>query len=790
MQIYRAIGIGVAIIAIATTTCFLIPLQPTFPAVGLDLSWQYALNEATARHLVFGRDVIFTFGPLASVYTAMYHPSTDHLMLYGSLLVALGFSTGCMLLSYPDPEKVFAVALLPFIVAVAGSMDPPPCATVALRDGIFLFLPFILLVLILRVCCSPDSEHYMKASKAMAVLLSVVACSVAILPLIKGSFLLPAFFSGALACAILWTRRPAIAFGFGSLMLAAISIAWVGTGQPFHALAGYIGAQLVTIGGYSEAMAFRGDPVEIVVYVAVSVFLLTVLWRQFTRRIGPHGWTAMVSLAFTLFVVFKAAFVRHEGGHVLIAAGGTLIGGYCVLVLAKPKMSLLVWLVVIFAWSFIDQKYTDPDLRSAWQRLRNSAARAYGGAVNRAKGSKELEIMFAERNEDIRRAVPIAHVEGTVDIYPFELSTIFAHGLAWNPRPVIQSYAAYDARLDALNASHLEGADAPQYVFFQVKSIDDRLASMEDAGSWLQLLSRYSLVGRSGEFFVLARNSAARCASPIQPECESIQTLGRRFRLPKTSDTFLAQIDVQPTLLGKIATALFKPPQLQIRFWFNDGHTESFRYIAAMGRRGFIISPIVRDSSDFAALLIRDPKQYFKDSRPNWVEIAGEAGSSLFWKKRFAVHLLRMELPAQSEAKKVVFDPWIPDFGAKPESSGSAECGIDAINGKRITVGPVNIGGSLAVQGWAAISGKDGVKGDQIFVMLSDERDGYRVARARTVFRPDVNAHFKHPEMGAIGFEAFLDTADLNGTFRLQIFVERQGQFFSCPLIIEVLKTG
>jgi hypothetical protein len=30
-------------------------------------------------------------------------------------------------------------------------------------------------------------------------------------------------------------------------------------------------------------------------------------------------------------------------------------------------------------------------------------------------------------------------------------------------------------------------------------------------------------------------------------------------------------------------------------------------------------------------------------------------------------------------------------------------------------------------------------------------------AQARAVPRPDVNAHFKHPEMGAVGFEAFLE---------------------------------
>jgi len=60
---------------------FFMPLQPSYPVASLDSSWQYALNEAVARQLVFGRDIVFTFGPLASVYTGMYLPQTDWIML-------------------------------------------------------------------------------------------------------------------------------------------------------------------------------------------------------------------------------------------------------------------------------------------------------------------------------------------------------------------------------------------------------------------------------------------------------------------------------------------------------------------------------------------------------------------------------------------------------------------------------------------------------------------------------------------------------------------------------------
>jgi hypothetical protein len=70
--------------AAGTAVLFVLPLNPNFPDRNFDASWAYALNEAVARHLIFGRDIVLTFGPLASLYTWMYHPATDGIMLLGS----------------------------------------------------------------------------------------------------------------------------------------------------------------------------------------------------------------------------------------------------------------------------------------------------------------------------------------------------------------------------------------------------------------------------------------------------------------------------------------------------------------------------------------------------------------------------------------------------------------------------------------------------------------------------------------------------------------------------------
>src|SRR6187551_2791879 len=80
----------------AITILLLVPFSLELPIATLDASWKYGLNEAIAKHLVFGRDLIFSFGPLAPVYTRMYHPGTNAIMIGFGLLFAVALATGCV----------------------------------------------------------------------------------------------------------------------------------------------------------------------------------------------------------------------------------------------------------------------------------------------------------------------------------------------------------------------------------------------------------------------------------------------------------------------------------------------------------------------------------------------------------------------------------------------------------------------------------------------------------------------------------------------------------------------
>jgi hypothetical protein len=193
-------------------------------------------------------------------------------------------------------------------------------------------------------------------------------------------------------------------------------------------------------------------------------------------------------------------------------------------------------------------------------------------------------------------------VKGTVDLYPYDLALLFASGMHWDGRPIIQSYSVYTPDLIAANADHLLGNEAPQNIFFAVQPIDGRLPALDDALSWPLLLSRYSIVGVHANYLQMVR---AAHPAPVRFAGRAVRVAARLNKwtdVPANGGLLWARIDMRPTVLGKLVLAAFKLPQVSIELRLADGRTARFRYIPEIGRAGFLLSPFVGSTADFAIM--------------------------------------------------------------------------------------------------------------------------------------------------------------------------------------------
>lgn len=591
-----------AVFATALTALFLVPWSPDMPVAGLE-SWRSAVNEAVARHLVFGRDLIWTYGPLGAVATGVYHPDTDALMLIGSLLLTIALSVGFAMLVWP--RRIYLLPLLPIVVASIWGYEV-----------VIMVLPFLLLLIVFRLSVPPESHRYVRPRGTSLLCVAVLSCAVGILSLIKGPMLALAAVEGGLAILMaLVARQRALALVILFFAISSLYVGWLAAQQPLAALPRFFWAQEEIAVGYSQAMSLHGPFPQLLFLGIPAIFLTAMFYICITRKEKLAGWLVFVGFAFYLFVSFKEGFVRQDA-HVNFAGDAFLLVALFLGALLEPLPAIALAIVACLGWVAIESSVGNFGAATIVARIENRARNAVNGIILRVSSPDRLLAEFGQANAAIRAASPFPRVRGTVDLYPTNLSLLFADGMKWNGRPIMQSYSAYTPALAEANAAHLRGNDAPENIFFGVEATDGRLPALEDGVSWPLLLNNYSIVGFRGNYLQMLR--AARPTPMLfdRPTAAATARVGEWVNVPWSGELVWARIEMRPTIAGRLVLATFKLPRVSIELKLADGRTVRHRYIPEMGRAGFLLSPYVGSTVDFVmAASGEDSGQYVRQLR-------------------------------------------------------------------------------------------------------------------------------------------------------------------------------
>lgn len=757
-----------AIIAAVAAILVLMPLAPGMPVSGLDASWQYAVNQAVAQHLVFGRNFIWTIGPFGAAYTHLYDPATDAIMLAGSALIALGLCVGLAALAWP--RRLFLLLFLPLAAA-----------ELFLRDAVLLTVPVLLPLVTYRLSSPPRSRNHLPLNPISSACIGILSCAVGILPLVKGTLVVLGLVEIGLAFLLALTaRRTTVALSIIGLAVVSLIVGWMAAGQPVAALPHYFWSEVPIITGYSGAMSFHGPFLQ-VWYCLVPMAAIVAMFGADIGLRRIRNWLALLGFAFYLFVVFKEGFVRQDV-HVTIAAQAFLFIALFMPAVLRPAPAILAAVVACAAWWFLETSMTGSDAfdaSTAWMRIENAARGTVEGVAIRFRSPESLPAAFNRANAEIRAQSPLPKVAGTVDLYPVDLSYLFAQGMQWDGRPVIQSYSVYTRSLEQANASHLRGDDAPRTIFFAVQSIDGRLPAMEDAASWLPLLRRYSIVGAFRDYLQMHRNAEP---TPIATDPSPVTIharLNEWIDLPRTDGLVWARIDMHPTLIGRAMLEAFKLPQVQIELKLADGATIVSRYIPEIGESGFMLSPYVASTADFAMLAGA------MNSGLAVRQVMLHAPEIGLWAPSVALSLQTQNIPPQPDLRRLLLiQPSQPPAVLASGNVGQVEdCTLDIVDGQLlstvkqpVSVSPVEV----SVIGWTAPSAAKGIGPDETWIALQGPDAAPRFYRAKTMARPDVQRFFRQPNMKEPGFMASLDLQGLSGDQELTIYSLHDGKPYRC----------
>ncbi len=554
---------------------FMQPPRTLVPS--LDASWQMMLGYAYDHGLQYGRDLIPTMGPAGFLILAS--PAVHHLafrlgwMLLGNAVLALVFWRLGRALSGARRFGYFAFLLL-VVAPYAESMQ-----------GLALL---ILGLVLLR----PELRAQPLRSAGTAALIGVLALfkftHLTLAAAVIAAAGIHGFYRGGLR------RSLSIAGGFS----AGLTGGWLLLGQPLAALPAFLSLSAEISGGYVDGMSIFEGPGLITLglgcLVASGAYVWN-YWRGETDRARAHATVVMLATAW--FLNWKHGFVRADG-HTLTLFITCLLPALAFPALAQEtattaKHRILALLVILgFAgiWTgyapALTQALATFNLRVGDNLSLLAELRHPHTYAARARAD------FAQFAQDHRLPRITALVGANpVDVLGTEQSLAMLDDFHYTPRPVFQNYCTLTPRLAALNEAFYASAHAPRFVLQKYQTIDGRVPALDDARVLVQVFTHYALIAEENGWLLWEKITPPHPLEPL-PLSQSTVEFGQTMTVPSvTTGGLWVQVEVRPTLLGRLRALLYKPPHLTLDLTDDTGVTSSYRLVRAMGADGFLLQP-------------------------------------------------------------------------------------------------------------------------------------------------------------------------------------------------------
>lgn len=757
LSFYTSLFLGLTLIL------FALPLAPRMPAAGLDPSFAFALNMAVSQGLRFGREIVFTLGPYASTYTAMYHPATDGLMLLGGSIMGLGYAA-CFMLLGRHRHWLLLMATALVLAALLSS-----------RDAFLLSYPLAASFALTRV---PTANEGARGRRLLVILIpAMLSAPFGLLLIIKGSFAMLCLALLLLGAGYLvWCHRKSEALAYTIAPLITLLLLWQHAGQHLGDLPAYFITQIPVISGFTDAMSWPGNSWEIVLWCGSAALMLAgVLTCNLSRAV--RLFLSLVFLPF-LFVAFKAGFVRHDM-HVIIASDALLIAA-CLLTLLHPSRAILLGLLLVpICWFKLDAQnpYSTRDTRIT------SLAHFYAGAAEAGWQRLQQPTRLAQRYQNSLSALHTRYnfpaLQGSTDIYSVNQAELFASLNTWQPRPVFQSYSVYTPGLARLNRQHLEDGKGADNILFRIEPIDGRLAALEDGASWLALLNGYSLHTQFSTDYLLLKKRTKSVNARYTTLSTVNATLGQLVKVPQSDSLLFIQVVQHESLTDRLLSLTYKLSELMIDLTLKNGTRESYRFVPGMAGEPFLLSPAIRDTRDFALLFTGND---LPDRHVTHLTIRTKNENS-YRHDQYQLNFLTTDLQRQhSKTPQITSLAPIHLSGARLAAIEHIQCEgqIDTINNQTASDYEMGIATQLDINGWNTVSGKDGKTPEAVFIGLTNTQKETFLYQAQQTPRQDVSNHFAQPLLSRPGFTLKIESPEGIGKYSLGVFRINQGRLEYC----------
>jgi hypothetical protein len=596
------------------------------PGIGLDPSWFIALNLIKTKNLVFGKDVIFNYGPLGYLFTRLpIGVGRFHYVLWDCFII---FNLAFVFFYVFKKLKSFKS----IIAAVVSVAFMSPLATYwPLEYTLFLIFMFMLFYY-------TDSGSIF--ALIMASLMSITIFYFKFNLGLASLFLMLVFFLYLFLYPKWQSRTFIFTYAIIFALLLIISSLILNTN-----LIGYVQGGIHLANAYSDAVYLTTWHNRYgVEYLIMALIILLSFAAVFLLRFKEimRDKTVLLRFVFTglfLFLLYKHGFVRADehifGFFSFVSAG---IGLLCLFVPESINNYISKVLIISLVFSFYAFS-KEGIIEVIPNRIFN-----LGSYLSALADTKQFEINNPQLEKSrLPRNILQVIDHKSIDVVPWEFSYIYVNDLNYDPRPTIQSITAFDSYLDNKNYEKYMSETAPEFILFSVNSIDNRHPFFDESKTTLAILARYELISHVDDNLLLKKLKHPREITEKASD-KRVAKLGQFITLEETNDLQYMRANIEYSLLGSIIRILFQPPRLNVTIKFDDGEERTYRAVKPMVNGEVMINKFVESTDEANSFF----KHEGKKSR-NVEKIKFDSPQKWGFKKNFAHQIKYVELERDSQ---------------------------------------------------------------------------------------------------------------------------------------------
>jgi hypothetical protein len=463
--------------------------------------------------------------------------------------------------------------------------------------------------------------------------------------LVKANFLFVAGLSAtAISADLIFRHHFRETLVFILAIIVAFLLGWVISGQHVSYLLPFFANSLRIIRGYDQAVGldaldtFRWRGL-LVGALAISALVVRVrpdvsIEAVSVRITQSRGVCLFIWLGLFLFAVWKHGFVRADLYHM-----GFWFGFAPILALAlelfpcASSRARVSARILALACSLMVLLTLGSLFFSSFSATLLQPFRALSTNVEALARPAQYAKQMSQKYEMARQAMELPTLReiigrSSVDVFGQEQCYAVFNDLNYSPRPVFQSYMAYNPALMTLNEEFYLSKRAPLYVLFKLSSIDHKFPPLEDAKTLRHLLLNYQSISAEGSFLLLkAKTSKAPTLKLLR---EGTAAVGECVKLDDSNEAMIwMEIHLEPSVQGQLRQLIYKSPKVRLSVWSDSEKAPLARAVAPapMLAAGFLLSPLLLQTKD-----VQNFYNHKDVIHPKRCSIEAEKGTESFWR--------------------------------------------------------------------------------------------------------------------------------------------------------------